>query len=179
MWDSLGTTLREYPIARSECRGGERLVWSRRWQFGVGVLRFGVAALITTLLTACVGRSASDVDTPEPTASVPDVVRPDDSLSGAELGASDAYRAMWRDMAAAAETTDPGHEKLDDHASGAALRLLQHMMETGRKQDEVAQGEPRPSPHALARAAAKVELRDCLDSTHWVSYPKGGVRVLL
>ncbi|MER6075153.1 hypothetical protein ABT187_41430 [Streptomyces sp. NPDC001817] len=90
--------------------------------------------------------------------------------------AMDAYRAMWGDLAAAAQTSDAKYPRLEAHASGEALELLRYMMTQDRKKDVVTKGRLRLDPVAEKRDAATVVIRDCADATDWLHYAKDGKR---
>jgi hypothetical protein len=85
-----------------------------------------------------------------------------------------AYRAMWADTEKAGRTSDPKAPELDDHASGAALRLLEYGLTKQREDGVVSKGHvelfPRVVSSSLDGPEAEVKLEDCSDSTHWLSY---------
>ena len=91
-----------------------------------------------------------------------------------------AYRAMWADEEAAATTSDASSPRLADHASGAALRLLQYGLTKDHQQGLVAKGSARLSPEVTSVQPTddptRVNIRDCFDDTHWLLYKQNGSR---
>jgi hypothetical protein len=89
-----------------------------------------------------------------------------------------AYRAMWADMEGAATTSDASSPQLADHASGAALRLLQYMLSKDRQEGLVAKGSAILSPEVTSAKPSenptRVDIQDCFDDTHWLLYKLDG-----
>jgi hypothetical protein len=85
-----------------------------------------------------------------------------------------AYVAMWEDTAVASHTSDVDHPRLDDHATGEALMLLQYVIEGHAEEDQVAQGGPRHDVAVVESKTDRRELRDCMDGTDWLMYEKNG-----
>ncbi|MET9293074.1 hypothetical protein [Streptomyces sp. NPDC003077] len=93
-------------------------------------------------------------------------------------GAVNAYRAMWKDMERAALTADPADPRLDEHATGAALRLLKYVLSEYRRQGVVAKGtstlSPRMESVVPGSHPTRVTIRDCADASQWLLYKSDG-----
>ncbi|MBA0049765.1 hypothetical protein E0L36_02250 [Streptomyces sp. AJS327] len=81
---------------------------------------------------------------------------------------------MWEDMAQASKTSDASSPQLDDHAQGAALRLLKFGLTQNAKNDVVSRGRPRIAPRVIDATEERVKLRDCVDDTKWLLYKRDG-----
>ena len=132
-------------------------------------LRAGAIAAIAGLLLAGCAKASSDArpvpGKPVATTRTP-AVQPVEALA--------AYRAMWDDLAAAAETSDAKHPGLGAHASGGALQLLRHMMTEDRKKEVVTKGQLRLGPVVEDNGMMRVVIRDCADATDWLHYTTDG-----
>ncbi len=80
---------------------------------------------------------------------------------------------MWKDAEAAALTADPKHPRLDDHAEAGALALLEHVMSGAHEAGVTIKGSVVVDPHVTKSSRTKVELRDCIDGSHWVQAKPG------
>jgi hypothetical protein len=85
-----------------------------------------------------------------------------------------AYVAMWEDTAVAARTSDVDHPRLDDHATDAALMLLQYVMRDHAEDGHVARGAPRHDVLVVKSSRDRRELQDCMDGTDWLMYKRNG-----
>ncbi|MFB8177697.1 hypothetical protein ACFC8N_16850 [Streptomyces sp. NPDC055966] len=130
------------------------------------------AAIAGLFLGGCADGSSDAKSPPEKT--VGTTVSRTPNAQHAE--AVDAYRAMWGDLAAAAQTSDAKYPRLEAHASGEALELLRYMMTQDRKKDVVTKGQLRLDPVAEKRDATTVVIRDCADATDWLHYANDGKR---
>ncbi|MFM9615795.1 hypothetical protein [Streptomyces niveiscabiei] len=135
----------------------------------------GVAALVL-LAVGCTsaGETPSGGEKLTPAGSVP-VSSP--AVSAAEVArerASAAYVGMWRDMAAAAKTSDWKSPILGRHATGDALSAISRTLYTNHRNGLVSRGQPvnRPRPTSAAPVAdpTTVMISDCADSTNWLRY---------
>ncbi|MGW1808165.1 hypothetical protein [Streptomyces sp. NPDC002078] len=99
------------------------------------------------------------------------VSRKPEAQNGDALG---AYRAMWRDLARASQTSDPASPLLDDHATGGALALMRYGLRKSRKEGLVSKGSPKADPHVVRASANKVVLEDCVDDSGWLLYKANG-----
>ncbi|WP_310726912.1 hypothetical protein [Streptomyces sp. N2A] len=94
---------------------------------------------------------------------------------GAEpMEALAAYRAMWRDLSVASETSDASSPVLDDHATGGALQLMKYGLRKAKREKVVSKGTPRVDPKVIRAAKREVVLRDCVDDRHWLQYKLNG-----
>jgi hypothetical protein len=88
--------------------------------------------------------------------------------------AIDAYRQMWRDFAAAAETSDWQSSSLSRHATGTALNKLSQSLYGDSYRGIVTKGAPVLNPSVSnvdpANDPARVVIMDCGDSTTWLKY---------
>ncbi|MFF5010552.1 hypothetical protein ACFY3G_48130 [Streptomyces phaeochromogenes] len=84
------------------------------------------------------------------------------------------YRAMWRDLTLASETSDPGSPLLDDHATGGALELMKYGLKKAKEEKVVSKGTPRVDPWVVSATSQEVTLHDCVDGTHWLQYKLNG-----
>ncbi|MEV0604279.1 hypothetical protein AB0I82_33970 [Streptomyces sp. NPDC050315] len=131
-----------------------------------------VSVILVLSLAACAedaarpteNKGSNSAGAVEPSASP----TPSPTHGAEESAAIAAYRAMWEDAAAASRTSDPKHARLDDHAKGGALTLLQYTMRQAHKAGTTGRGAPVPAPDVVKASATKVELRDCVDGSDWV-----------
>ena len=135
---------------------------------------YGAVALgtVSVALGLCLAACAQDATHPAgvtASRSVKASVSATPSATDASASAAiAAYRAMWEDTAEASRTSDPKNPRLNDHAQGGALSLLQYTMEQARKAGTTGRGAPRADPTVVKASASKVELRDCVDGSKWV-----------
>lgn len=135
----------------------------RRVKVWLGVMAIGL------LLGGCADGSRTK-PAAEPTHRSP---RPD-AEDGRHTGALRAYRAMWRDLAAASRTSDASSPRLDDHARGNAVALMKYGLKDARKDKIVSKGTPYPHPRVISSTSEKVTVRDCVDGTKWLEYKRNG-----
>ncbi|MER6091284.1 hypothetical protein [Streptomyces bluensis] len=88
--------------------------------------------------------------------------------------ALDAYRAMWRDLVLASETSDAGSPVLDDHATDGALELMKYGLREAKKEKVVSKGAPLVDPRVVSVTSQEVTLQDCVDGTDWLQYKLNG-----
>ncbi|WP_435602870.1 hypothetical protein [Streptomyces sp. bgisy130] len=81
---------------------------------------------------------------------------------------------MWRDLAAASETSDATSPLLDDHATGGALELMKYGLRKAKADKIVSKGAPGVDPQVVSARSQEVVLRDCVDSTRWLEYKLNG-----
>lgn len=122
-------------------------------------------------LNACTS-SAGAPSLPASAAVSPPTTGSTASIDGRE--AVDAYRAMWKDLVVAAQTSDAEHPQLDDHATGDALELLKHMMRDGKAKGVVTKGEPKFAPRVENVRSTTAVISDCADGTAWLRYTETG-----
>jgi len=139
-------------------------------------LRCAVAVLVVVGLGVVVGCDRRGGG-PRATAGPP---RPSLGAASADpqTAAVEAYRGMWRAWVAAGATSDPNHPDLTRYASGDALTKARLALQTARDRGLVSKGEPvlnpridSASPPAKPRA---VRIRDCIDTTKWLTYKASG-----
>jgi hypothetical protein len=134
--------------------------------------RWAALAAVVALAGGCHGSSS-----PEPSDASQDAAAGASSpspSSSIEDQAVAAYVAMWKDAAVASRTSDVDHPRLDDHATGAALMLLQYVMREHAKDGHLARGAPRHNVLVAKSSADGRVLRDCMDSTDWLMYKQNG-----
>ncbi|MFE3646450.1 hypothetical protein ACFXO2_01120 [Streptomyces sp. NPDC059152] len=85
-----------------------------------------------------------------------------------------AYRAMWRDLTTASETSDAAFPKLGDHATGGALELMKYGLRKAKEDKVVSKGAPRVNPRIIKAASQEVALQDCVDARNWLEYKLNG-----
>ncbi|WP_247702411.1 hypothetical protein [Streptomyces sp. F63] len=85
-----------------------------------------------------------------------------------------AYRAMWRDLAIASETSDAYSPLLDDHATGDALALMEHGLRKAKEEQVISKGKPRVDPSVVSSSSREVTVQDCVDGTGWLQYKPDG-----
>jgi hypothetical protein len=137
-------------------------------------IRVLVVSMAATL-AAC-GTSPSDGSTVGPIRSL--TAAPSTSrIASAELAkekAKSAYVAMWRDVAAAAVTSDWQSPHLADHATGEALSVISKAMYADHYKGLVTKGAPKNQPSVSSVDSAviptTVMISDCGDSTNWLKY---------
>lgn len=88
--------------------------------------------------------------------------------------ALDAYRAMWRDLTIASETSDAASPLLDDHADDGALQLMKYGLKKSAEEGVVSRGAPRVHPEVVSATSEKVVLVDCVDDREWLLYEANG-----
>ncbi|GAA1214302.1 hypothetical protein LY12_003448 [Prauserella alba] len=85
-----------------------------------------------------------------------------------------AYLGMWRDMAAAAKTSDWRSPRLARNATGKALSRISRGLYADHYNGLVTKGEPRNNPEVEAVTPADnpttVDIVDCGDDSDWVKY---------
>ncbi len=92
----------------------------------------------------------------------------------AQRRAVDAYRAMWKDVADAATTSDWRSPVLAHHATGDALSVLSGQLYADHYNGLVSKGAPVNDPAVEAVTAqdplTAIRIRDCSDATGWLKY---------
>jgi len=146
----------------------------------------GTATAVATLIVAACGAAPTNqpgepgmqtgVDASNaPEASTPAPPRPVDI---ARQKATEAYVGMWRDMAAAATTSDWQSPTIARHATGDALGVITRSLRTDHTDGVVTRGEPVNHPHVSTvdstETPALIMITDCGDSTHWLKYRLDG-----
>lgn len=130
-----------------------------------------LGGVIAVLLTGCSETSAGGRTAPATPVSVP----PTGSRPTAEpVEALATYRAMWKDLALASETSDAASPLLSSHATGGALELLKYGLAKSKKEGVVSKGAPLVDPKVVSATDQKVVLVDCVDDTHWLLYKPNG-----
>ncbi|WP_245685653.1 hypothetical protein [Streptomyces yerevanensis] len=135
------------------------------------VLLAGVSSVITGLLLAGCTDGSSDAR-PLPKGTIETTASRTPNAEHAE--ALDAYRAMWRDLTLASETSDAASPLLDDHATGGALELMKYGLQKSKREQVVSKGAPRVDPEVLSATSQKVVLVDCVDDRKWLQYKLNG-----
>ncbi|MGW2055903.1 hypothetical protein ACWCOZ_18635 [Streptomyces sp. NPDC001840] len=90
------------------------------------------------------------------------------------MEALSVYRAMWRDLTLASETSDAASPLLDDHAKGQALELMRYGLEKSKAERLVSKGAPRVDPKIVSVSSEEVTLVDCVDDRSWLQYKLNG-----
>ncbi|GHH32131.1 hypothetical protein [Lentzea cavernae] len=95
-----------------------------------------------------------------------------------ERKAVDAYLAMWREMAAAGETSNAEAPRLAQHATGDALIVIKNSLAEDDRKGLVTKGSPRSDPQVTnvdrsGGVVTVVKIRDCGDDSAWLKYRKG------
>jgi hypothetical protein len=94
--------------------------------------------------------------------------------STAKQQAIDAYLGMWRDVAAAATTSDWQSPRLAEHATGDALQVLSRQLYADHYNGLISKGAPSNAPVAKSvdspYAPKGVLIGDCSDASHWLKY---------
>lgn len=88
--------------------------------------------------------------------------------------ATEAYRAMWSDFVSAARSSNPDDPRLSDHSSNAALTLIRKGLRSDHAKGIVTRGSLTLRPRALSlkpkHHPRQVRIRDCVDSSRWLTY---------
>ncbi|WP_240167513.1 hypothetical protein [Streptomyces noursei] len=122
------------------------------------------------LVGGCAGEKPGAKPLPERTAEATASHAP-----GAEhTAALEAYRAMWRDLTKASETSDAAFPTLGDHATGGALELMKYGLRKGKEDKVVSKGAPKVNPKIIRATGREVVLRDCVDARNWLEYKLNG-----
>lgn len=95
-----------------------------------------------------------------------------------ERKAVDAYLAMWREMAAAGETSNSEAPGLAEHATGDALVVIKSSLAEDDRKGLVTKGSPKSDPQVSnvdrsGGVVTVVKIRDCGDDSAWLKYRKG------
>jgi hypothetical protein len=88
--------------------------------------------------------------------------------------ATEVYLGMWRNMAAAARTSDWQSELLGEYATGIALTTISGALFADYQNGLITLGAPKNSPSVAgwepAEEPTTVTITDCGDSTNWLKY---------
>lgn len=88
--------------------------------------------------------------------------------------AVEAYEAMWRDVADASATSDWQSPRLDDHATGDALRMVTDALRRDRERGLIAKGQPVHNTHVSSQDPPAdprtIGIEDCGDGSTWLKY---------
>lgn len=152
---------------RSECRMTEVVGLVKVQLSGRRTVVCLLALAVGLGLAGCSGDSSDSKPLPEQSAADTASATPRERKHAEALV---AYRAMWRDLAEAAKTSNASSPQLDDHASGAALDLLEQRLDSAKKEEVVLKGTLRLHPVIASGSDREVEVRDCVDSTKWLVY---------
>ena len=138
----------------------------------------GIAALAIiggVIVSACSAQdSANGPATPQtsPTSASASATPLADEV--AQRRAIDAYRAMWKDVAEAATTSDWRSALLAHHATGDALSVLSGQLYADHYNGLVSKGAPVNNPVIDSVKAedplTAIRIRDCSDATGWLKY---------
>ncbi|MCX2948985.1 hypothetical protein [Lentzea sp. NEAU-D7] len=95
-----------------------------------------------------------------------------------ESKALDAYLAMWREMAAAGETSNSEAPGLAKHATGDALVVIKNSLAEDSRKGLVTKGSPKSDPEVTnvdhsGGVVTVVKIRDCGDDSAWLKYRRG------
>ncbi|MEU6572546.1 hypothetical protein [Streptomyces sp. NPDC046805] len=144
------------------------MVKLQRW---AKVFSAGASAAIAGLLLAgCTDGSSDARPLPDGKSETAASRKPD----AEHAEAIDAYRAMWRDLTRASETSDANSPLLDDHASGGALELMKYGLSKSKKEQVVSKGAPQVNPEVVSADSQKVVIVDCVDDRKWLQYKLNG-----
>ncbi len=139
----------------------------------------GTVALLALLATSACADGTSDA--PASARPSPSPASPTASLTAAQVAERDAlaaYRGMWEDWVAVAETSDYESPRMARHASGSALTLAYRAVYTNWQNGVVSKGSPGLNPRITAADPAdrpeRVTVVDCVDTTHWLNYKPDG-----
>lgn len=95
-----------------------------------------------------------------------------------ERKAVDAYLAMWREMAAAGETSNSEAPGLAEYATGDALVVIKNSLAEDDRKGLVTKGSPKSDPQVTnvdrsGGVVTVVKIRDCGDDSGWLKYRRG------
>ncbi|WP_239338562.1 hypothetical protein [Frankia sp. CiP3] len=89
-----------------------------------------------------------------------------------------AYRGMWADWVAVAETSDYQNPRLTAHVSGEALSLIYKAVYANKRDGLVTRGTPTFSPWVSALTPTddpnRATVVDCADDGGWLHYRLDG-----
>jgi hypothetical protein len=137
-----------------------------------GAKQLAALGAVALLAAGCSDRSgAGELAEDEPGDSASVSQSPSPSPTDPAVG---AYVAMWEDTAVASHTSDVDHPRLDDHATGEALMVLEFVMQGHAEKDHVARGGPKHDVTVVQSSDSRRELNDCMDQTNWMMYDKNG-----
>jgi len=146
----------------------------------LGVRASALWVVVTALALLIVGCSPAEKTSPGGReSSARSVPKTSPSVSLSEIAgerASAAYVGMWRDMVAAARTSDWKSPVLARYATGEALSVISRSVYTDYRNGLITKGVPKNSPRVIAVTPetdpSTVMISDCGDSTHWLKYRK-------
>ena len=145
---------------------------------GVATALVGVALVA---LASCSGSTDTSTTTPHK-------ARTDGASASPTTAAQQAiavYKAMWADVQVASQTlsipatgsaapspTTPSYQNpiLQQHLDGQALLTIEENLDTDESQGIIGLGAPVLHPTATDSSATTVQVRDCMDDTHWLEY---------
>lgn len=150
---------------------------------GKGAARLVAATAITAVVVGCTssqpsgepdGRTTTTPGTPSQLSTVNPSPSPTSPLDQAQQRAVTAYLGMWKDYAAAAETSDWQSPQLTDHATGEALSVMSRGLYASHYNGLVSKGEPVLDPQVSSvdppNDPTTVVISDCGDSSNWLRY---------
>jgi hypothetical protein len=141
-------------------------------------------ALALTASTGC-SRSAATPAAPTATGRSTHAAAATPSASTPAGQALAAYRAMWADVqlvnqtltipapsGSAASPGTPSYQSpiLQQHLDGAALLTIEENLDANEAHGIIGLGMPVLHPTVESASATTVQLRDCMDDTHWLEY---------
>ena len=133
--------------------------------------RLAAVTAMMTLAVGCAGRPEAGERARDEAGGAEQSQNPSPSTEDPAVA---TYVAMWEDAAVASRTSDAGHPRLDDHATGEALTLLKFVMEGHAEDEHVARGGPEHEVEIVDSSEDWRELRDCMDDTNWLMHEKNG-----
>ena len=95
-------------------------------------------------------------------------------LDNAKQSATDAYLGMWRDMEAAATSSDWQSPRLAQHATADAPPVITNSLRTDSQRGVVTKGQLKNFPQVTTvdplSDPTTVLIKDCSDSANWLKY---------
>jgi hypothetical protein len=92
-----------------------------------------------------------------------------------------AYMGMWHAYVVAARTSDYQSPALARHSAGGARSLLVRGLLNAHKQGIVTLGTPTFKPRVTTMTPVghpnRASVKDCADSSHWLTYNRAGAVV--
>ncbi|MBE2997186.1 hypothetical protein IDM40_00505 [Nocardiopsis sp. HNM0947] len=122
------------------------------------------------LLLAMMAAGTACTAEEEPAPAPEEPSEPPSPEEAAEQSALEAYEGMWEIVVEASHDGNPDPDELENYASGDALALMRHGLESA-EDDGAFEGEPDLNPEVVEREPQEnpetVELIDCADGAEW------------
>lgn len=154
-------------------------VIQRRDRGGAGRrVRWLVGAVVGLVLAGCSSSASSSSNQPTDGGfSPPPLSSSGSSVSEVDVAkqqATEAYLGMWRDMEAAATSSDWQAPRLAQHATADALPVITNSLRTDSQRGVVTKGQLKNYPQVTTvdppSTPTTVLIKDCSDSSNWLKY---------